>query len=340
MESSETKAEARPSMLGRVWSKIRGTRPRIFYWPLRTIVQLIFFLFFAGVAVMRLNPGFEGVRTWVSLPVVSSVRAQGAIGSTLDATTILLSQAVFPWLPLGIMLVVGALLGRFMCGWICPVGFLQDVITGVKGRVDSVQKRTHQYWLRLKYGLTVITFLVSGTLAVALYYYGTVQGPGVDYRSGLGPFAAGVFVAIAPDGTLFGTLPSMLAGAWKFLGTAEPSALSVNNLGGWLAGISAITWLNIAILAGFVYAAWRIPRFWCRYICPVGAIMAVFQKNSMLGMHRDPVKCSECKECETACPMQIPILDLDYRKFNDSECILCMACIDACPEGALSAKFP
>src|SRR5207253_3487391 len=53
-----------------------------------------------------------------------------------------------------------------------------------------------------------------------------------------------------------------------------------------------------------------------------------------------PIKCSECKECETACPMQIPILDLDWKKFNDSECILCMACIDACPAGALSPKFP
>lgn len=340
MESGETVAELRPSLLRRMWSRVRGSRPRIFYWPLRTVVQFAFFLLFAGVAVMRLNPNFEGLRTWVVLPVVSSVRAQGAIGSTLDATTVLLSQAIFPWLPLGIMLVVGALLGRVMCGWVCPVGFLQDVITGIKGRIDSVQKRTHQRYIRIKYWLTLVAFLVSGTLAVALYYYGTVQGPGVDYRDGLGPFAAGLFVAIAPDGTLFGTLPVMAAGAWRFLGTAQPSDLSLDNLAGWLAGIPALTWVNIVILVGFVYAAWRIPRFWCRYICPVGAIMAVFQKNSMLGMHRDPVKCSECKECETACPMQIPILDLDYRKFNDSECILCMACIDACPEGALSPKFP
>src|SRR3990172_13005663 len=172
MESKEIGAEARPGLLDRIWARILGTRPRILYWPLRTIVQLIFFLFFAGVAVMRLKRGFEGVRTWVSLPVVASVKAQGAIGSTLDATTVLLSQAIFPWLPLGIMLVVGALLGRFMCGWLCPVGFLQDVITGIKGRVDSVQRRTHVYWIRLKYVLAIFAFFVSGTLAFTLYYYG------------------------------------------------------------------------------------------------------------------------------------------------------------------------
>ncbi len=274
-------SESKVGVANRLWQRLR--RGRIYYWPVRTLVQLGFFLLFAGIALARLNPSFSGARSWVVLPVVASVKAQGAIGSTLDATTLLLSQAIFPWLPIGIMFVVGALLGRFMCGWICPVGFLQDVITGIKGRVDSVQTRTHDY---------------------------------------------------------FGTLPLILAHSWRFLGTAQVSDFSAANLGSWLGGIPALTWINILILTGFIYAAWRIPRFWCRYICPVGGIMAVFQKNSMLGMHRDPIKCSNCKECETACPMQIPILDLDWKKFNDSECILCMACIDACPAGALSPKFP
>jgi polyferredoxin len=233
------------------------------------------------------------------------------------------------------MFVVGAVLGRFMCGWICPVGFLQDIITGVKGRVDSVQTRTHEYWIRLKYVLVAATFLISGTLALALYY-----GSGADYKTSLGDFASGFFVAITPDGTLFGTLPILFARSWRFLATAQLSDFSAANIGTWLGSIPILTWINIVILIGFVYAAWRIPRFWCRYICPVGGIMAVFQKNSLLGMHRDPVKCSDCKECETACPMQIPILDLDWKRFNDSECILCMACIDACPAGALSPKFP
>src|SRR6266571_2395137 len=316
-------SESKVGVANRLWQRLR--RGRIYYWPVRTLVQLGFFLLFAGIALARLNPSFSGARSWVVLPVVASVKAQGAIGSTLDATTLLLSQAIFPWLPIGIMFVVGALLGRFMCGWICPVGFLQDVITGVKGRVDSVTARTQNYWIRLKYVLVVLAFLISGTLAVSLYYYGTTSGTGVDYRSSLGPFADGLFIAIPPDGTIFGTLPVLLAQAWR-------SQFNISS-------IPIITWLNILILVGFVYAAWRIPRFWCRYLCPVGAIMAVTQRNSMLGMHRDPVKCSNCKECETACPMQVPILDLDFKKFNHSECILCMACIDACPAGALSPKF-
>jgi len=316
-------------------ARLRGIKVRGYYWPVRTIVQLGFFVLFSGIGIMSLVPAFNGTRSWVVLPIVSSVKSQAQVMSTMDAITLFLENGLFPWLPIGIMLVVGAILGRFMCGWICPVGFLQDVITAVKGRVDSVEKRAHLYWIRLKYVLVVLAFLISGSLGLAVYY-----GVGNDYRTSLGPLADGLFVAITPDGTLFGTLPAILAGSWRFLGTAQSSDLTFGNLSSWFGHISALTWLNVVVLVGFVYAAWRIPRFWCRYVCPVGAIMAVTQKNSLLGMHRDPIKCSECKECETACPMQIPILDLDWKKFNDSECILCMACIDACPAGALSPKFP
>jgi ferredoxin-type protein NapH len=337
-EETTKTPEAKLSFVNRLTSGIRGGR--IYYWPIRTIVQIVFFILFTGVAIMRLDPAFNGSRTWVVLPVLASVKAQGTIGSTLDATTLLLSQAIFPWLPIGIMLVVGALLGRFMCGWICPVGFLQDVITGVKGRVDQVTTRTNNYWIRLKYGLVVLAFLMSGTLGVALYYYGNNSGAGADYRTSLGEFSRGLFIAITPDGTLFGTLPALFAQAWRFLTTTQLSDITFSVITSSLTSISLLTWVNILILIGFIYGAWRIPRFWCRYICPVGAIMAVTQKNSMLGMHRDPVKCSDCKACEDACPMQVPILDLDFKKFNHQECILCMACVDACPAGALSPKFP
>ncbi len=305
------------------------------YWPFRTIVQLAFFVLFSGIGIVSLVPAFNGARSYVILPVVASVKSQATVTSTMDAITVLLENGLFPWLPIGIMLVVGAILGRFMCGWICPVGFLQDIITNVKGRVDSVEKRAQQYWIRLKYVLVILAFLISGSLGLAVYY-----GVGSNYASSLGPFADGLFVAITPDGTLFGTIPVLFEGSWRYLTTPQPAGISAADISTWLGQIPAITWLNIIILIGFIYAAWRIPRFWCRYVCPVGAIMAVTQKNSMLGMHRDPVRCSDCKECETACPMQVPILDLDWKKFNDSECILCMACIDACPAGALSPKFP
>jgi len=337
----ETKTITVPSQNRRnpLWQRLRRIKPRVYYWPIRTIVQLAFFILFIGTAFVKLDPSFLGVRNWVSLPVVANIGGPGIVTGSLDQITLLLSEAMIPWLPLGIMSVVGAILGRFMCGWICPVGFFQDVITGVKGRVDSVSSRSHNYWIRLKYVLVAIAFVMTGSLAASLYYYGTASGAGVDYNKSLGDFSPGLFVAISPDRTLFGTLPRWFGQFWAFI-TLHPGDLTFSVFTSALNSVSILTWINLLILIGFIYAAWRIPRFWCRYICPVGAIMAVAQKNSLLGIHRDPVKCSDCKECETACPMQVPILDLDFKKFNDSECILCMACIDACPSGALSPKFP
>src|SRR5438034_8336311 len=290
MEKQKTPQPLEPAQGQR--ARLHLTGARIYFWPIRTVVQLGFFLLFSGVGIMSLDPAFNGTRSWVVLPVVASVKSQAQVTSTMDAITVLLENGLFPWLPIGIMLVVGAILGRFMCGWICPVGFLQDVITSVKGRVDSVEKRAHLYWIRLKYVLVVLTFLISGSLGLAVYY-----GVGNDYRTSLGPLADGLFVAITPDGTLFGTLPANLAGSWRFLGTAQSSDLSIGNLSSSFGHISALTWLNVVVLCGFVYAAWRMPRFWCRYVCPVGAIMAVTQKNSLLGMHRDPIKYAQCKQC-------------------------------------------
>ncbi|TMI41008.1 4Fe-4S binding protein, partial [Candidatus Bathyarchaeota archaeon] len=306
-ESTVEAKQSSPGFLTRFRGRLRGRKARIYYWPIRTVVQLAFFLLFAGLALTRLVPSFVANRGWIVLPVLASIKAPGAYTGAFDATTLLLSQPIFPWLPIGIFLVVGAVLGRFMCGWICPVGFIQDVVTGIKGRVTQVQRRTQNYWVRLKYVLVFLAFILSGSLSLALYY-----GSGNEYRTGLGDFAPGLFVAITPEGTLFGTLPAMIAGLAK-----------ATNPQSYLSSVPVLTWVNIIILVGFFFAAWQVPRFWCRYVCPVGAIMAVFQKNSLLGMHRDPVKCADCKECQDACPMQVPILDLDWKKFNDSECILC-----------------
>src|SRR3989442_12423324 len=93
--------------LGRI--KVRG-----YYWPVRTIVQLGFFVLFSGIGIMILVPAFNGTRSWIVLPIVSTVTSQAQVTITMDAMTLFLVNGLFPWLPIGIMFVVGAILGRFM----------------------------------------------------------------------------------------------------------------------------------------------------------------------------------------------------------------------------------
>jgi len=304
-------------------------------WTLpRMIVQLISLIAVNAIVLTLMFPNLKVQPLPLGLPVLVSVNSHfSAIYSAMDLMQLELAQPEFPFIAVGTVLLIGAVVGRAFCGWVCPIGFVQDIITNLKGKLDFVSPRTHQSSKKLKYLLFLATFLISGSLALAL-----ALGEGSAYKTALGILATGPFIAISPDGTLFGTVPALVGIArqnfFSFL-THPPTIQQV-----WIDLLTTppLLALRILILLGFFAAAWKVPRFWCRYICPTGAMMAVFQKYSVTGLKRDPVKCTKCPHCEIKCPMQINILDLPWEKFNDPECIMCMECIDACPHGSLSLK--
>lgn len=308
-----------------------------FKWTLpRLLIQLFSLLAVNAIVFTQIYPYLNLEALPFSLPILASINSSfTAIYGSLDIIQVELSQPEFPWLTVGVLLLIGALLGRAFCGWVCPVGFIQDIITTLKGRLDMISPRTQRSAKKLKYLMLSATLLVSGSLALALYL-----GAGSEYKNALGPFATGPFVAISPDGTLFGTLPVLIAMARENFASFLARPPTMQEVWAVLTQLPGLLATKLIILAGFFFAAWRIPRFWCRYICPTGALMAIFQKYSLAGMKRDPIKCTKCPHCEVRCPMQINILDLPWEKFNDAECIMCMECVDACPHGSLSPRFP
>ena len=215
------------------------------------------------------------------------------------------------------------------------MGFIQDIMTTLKNKLDFVSPRSHKSGRKFKYLVLFITMLISGTLGLALYL-----GAGSDYKNALGIFASGPFTLISPEGTLFGTVPELLRLASKNFASFLTKPPTIQEVWVQLTKVPPLLALRLLILLGFFGAAWKVPRFWCRYVCPTGALMAIFQRHSFAGIKRDPVKCTKCPHCEVKCPMQINILDLPWEKFNDPECIMCMECVDACPHGSLSLKFP
>lgn len=308
-----------------------------FKWTLpRMIVQLISLLAVNVIAFTQIFPYLKLRPISFGLPILASVNSHfTAVYSSLDLIQVELSQPEFPWIVLGSVLLIGAVAGRAFCGWVCPVGFIQDTITNLKGRLDFVTPRTHKSARKLKYLFLLGTLTISGTLGLALYL-----GIGADYKAALGVAASGPFIPISPDGTLFGVVPTLLGMARENFAAFLARPPTIQDVWAQLIRVPTLLALRILILVGFFAAAWKVPRFWCRYACPTGAMMAVFQKYSLAGMKRDPVKCTKCPHCEVKCPMQINILDLPWEKFNDPECILCMECVDACPHGSLSPKFP
>jgi polyferredoxin len=308
-----------------------------FKWTLpRLIVQLISLLAVNALVFTQIYPYLNLKSIPFGLPILASVNSSfTAVYSSLDLIQMELSQPEFPWIVLGTIFLIGAVVGRAFCGWVCPIGFIQDIITTLKGKLNFISPRTHKAAKKFKYLVLFVTFLISGSLSLTLYL-----GGGSDYKNALGIFASGPFIAISPDGTLFGTIPALLAMVRENFGALIARPPTIQEVWADLNRIPPLPALRIIVLVAFFAAAWKVPRFWCRYVCPTGALMAVFQKYSYAGIKRDPVKCTKCPHCEVRCPMQINILDLPWEKFNDPECIMCMECVDACPHGSLSLKFP
>jgi polyferredoxin len=92
------------------------------------------------------------------------------------------------------------------------------------------------------------------------------------------------------------------------------------------------------VLAVLVVASIFVKNFWCRYLCPYGALMGLAALLSPLRIRRDPVKCIDCAKCAKACPSLLPVDQLVQIK--SAECLGCMECVAVCPaEGALDMQF-
>ena len=296
------------------------------YNTFRRIVQFLSFTFFSAIIfnLGALPLLFPVLWTWGL--------QQNTAGDAFTALQFALYDVVFPWLALASFLIVGVLIGKSLCGWICPFGFVQDLVGFIKRKQADFSSRTHDSMVYMKYFVLGIALFVSVTFSVS-----KLMGTGDGYEKAIGIFTKAPFTTLSPAETLFGTVPKMI---FNFR-----MALVSKSVMDAMSGISTLPplfWVQFFIMAFVLVFAAFIPRGWCRYFCPHGAIMAVLNRFSFLGLRRDPVKCARggCRLCVSACPMRVPILDLPWEKFSDPECIYCMKCADACHDKAIKLKYP
>lgn len=288
----------------------------------RKVVQFLSFALFV-LGVFGLGP------LPIVLPVMFTLGLQTqAVGDAFAMMQAMLYESIFPWIPLASFFIVAALLGRSLCGWVCPFGLVQDVLSYFQRKRQLISARTHESMVDIKYFVAFLTLLISGSLAAMV-----VTGLGTGYRTALGTFARAPFNVLSPGDTLFAVIPTGIA------------TLLTDGVDVFLAGVLAVKpllWLRFIILGAVLAFAVYVPRSWCRYFCPHGAILAFLNRFSFLGLQRDPLKCTkaDCNECVDACPMKVPILYLPWEKFTHPECIYCMKCRDACPTKAIKPKFP
>lgn len=292
----------------------------------RRIVQFVSFIFFS---VIVFNLGslpllFPVLWTWGIEP--------NTVGDAFTALQFMFYNVVFPWLAIASFLIVGVLVGKSFCGWVCPFGFIQDLIGFIKRKKMEISPRTHESMVYIKYGVLGIALFVSVSFSVS-----KLVGRSRSYENALGIFAKAPFTTLSPAETLFATLPKMILDFRNsVVGVPFLEVLS------GIADVPLIFWVQLAIMISVLVFSAYVPRGWCKYFCPHGAIMAIMNKFSFLGLRRDLVKCvkGECRLCVEACPMNVRVLDLPWEKISDPECIYCMKCVDACPDKAIKLKYP
>jgi polyferredoxin len=202
----------------------------------------------------------------------------------------------------------------------------------IKRKQVDLSTRTHETMIYGKYVVLAATLFISATFSVS-----QVVGLGVNYQKALGIFADAPFTVLSPGETLFATLPKMVHD-FRF---AVVTSSGLDILGG-IASLPLLFWIEFAVMVLVLGFAAYVPRSWCRYFCPHGAIMALMNNFSFIGLRREPFKCEKggCGLCVQACPTRVPILDLPWEKFSHPECIYCMKCADACEHKAIRLTYP
>ena len=238
---------------------------------------------------------YTGDTKKMCVPGLNCYSCPGAIGACpLGALQDSLAQSgrSAPSYILGILLMFGLLLGRTICGFLCPFGLIQELL--YKIRTPTLRKsRFTRVLSYFKYVLLVIV------IAIPIIY------------AGIPSFCK----YICPAGTFEGAL-SLLA---------NPNNSDFFGMLGYLFTWKFCVFVAVSVACVFIY------RFFCRFICPLGAIYSLFNRFSLIGVKLDKNKCIDCGLCIQGCKM-------DIKHVGDHECINCGECISVCPVQAISWK--
>ncbi len=199
----------------------------------------------------------------------------------------------------GILIFFGVMLGRFICGFLCPFGWFQDLLHRIPSKkLSSKRLRPLRY---LKYGMlavavTALPILLTNTAGMGSPYF-------CKY--------------VCPQGILEGGIPLSLANG-SIRATLGP-------LFTWKSGIL----LSVIALSVLFY------RPFCKWLCPLGAFYALFNRVSLFSYTVDRHSCISCGKCGRLCKMDVDIT----KNAAHTECIRCGECVKACPTKAIHVHF-
>ena len=256
------------------------------------------------------NSFFEGFKTgkiyggkWKQLcvPGMNCYSCPGAKGSCpIGALQAVIGSPKykFSYYVVGFLFFVGALIGRGVCGYLCPFGLMQDLLHKIPF-VKKIETFKGDRALRKAKYLILLVFVILLPLFLV-----DIIGQGAPYFCKL----------ICPVGMMEGGIPLVLMNK------------SMRGAIGFL-----YAWKGL-ILILTIFLSIVIYRPFCKYICPLGAIYSLFNSVSLFRYTLDHQKCIHCGRCKAVCEMQCD----PVKNCNDLECIRCGKCKNACPVDAIA----
>lgn len=209
------------------------------------------------------------------------------------------SKFRFSYYITGFLILLGVLLGRFICGFLCPFGWFQELLHKIPTKKLSTKK------------LKPLTYIKYAVLLVMVVLLPVL----ITNDVGMGdPFFCKY---LCPQGVLEGAIP----------------LAAVNS--GIRAALGALFSWKLGILIAVVVLSVLFYRPFCKWLCPLGAFYALLNKVSLLGMKVDKHKCVACGKCAKACKMDVDVT----KSPDNAECIRCGMCVRACPTNAVSFRY-
>ena len=245
---------------------------------------------------------YKGTTKYTCVPGLNCYSCPGALASCpLGALQMALNkrEIEIPFAVLGFFFIFGSILGRFVCGWLCPFGLVQDLLH----KIPLFSKRKQlPYHSVLKYGKYIVLFgmVIVGS---AFLFTGFVKIPAFCKY-------------LCPSGTFMGAIP-LLSGN-------EQLRMQIGGLFYW----------KLGILLFLLSISMKVYRPFCQYLCPLGAIYGWFNRFSLVQIYWEKDACTACMACQKACPIDLPPEKISV----SAECIRCGQCVKACQAKCLRLR--
>jgi len=260
----------------------------------RFVVQALVMLFLNAKLI-----GFSS--TSLIVPYLHSTQAPfSVVHGAFESLEYTISHGVFPFLVLGVIYLTAATVGKVYCGWACPIGAIQDWLYLLPIQKQRLSASTTSSLRDVKWAVVAFCLLTTGFIGLRSSHISLDSGS----------FADSPFSVISPSSTIFGYIFYMMT--WK------------SNV---LIHAGAVGWLKLIFMIAVLAPSLFVSRFFCRFICPMGALLEPLSKFKLLKITRSRGNRDEQnKYLNEICPTGVQVSSDENDFIDHPNCIHCGKC--------------